>query len=151
MYKFSGVLQAEIADLRQYQPDGKMYREKGSKPLRMSMEELSLFAYYTKTKLQGEWLESREYTHIFSNAFACMNDMGVRLRKYFLREGDLLPGVPNVLLSPMQWNALVNGMEDILKQLYGQNMPTACFIDKKADHSDGEHFVPCHLCAPFLD
>ena len=71
----------------------------------------------------------------------------MRLRKYFPRESDFLPGVSSFLQSPMPWNALFTGMEDILKQIYGHDMPTAFFIDKKADHRDGKRFVP--VCSLF--
>ena len=148
---FAGELHVEISELQQYHPQGKLYRIKGRKGHRLNMDQFNLFVFHSKTKLTGEWQKKGDNTHLFSDIYAKMNASGVMMRKYYTnKEREVLPGVPKLFLSNDQWFNLMGGLPDVQKMLYPTSLPGPCFSDKET-HFDGESFIGCPVCLPFVN
>ena len=157
----SGNLVCEISDLQQFTPNGKFYRIKGNKGVRLNMEEFKLFLHYASTKLTGAWQKSNESTHVFGDYFAQMQPNGVRLRKYYVRENQVLPGIPNMFFSHKQWQNLMISLPRMKQLSFGCAHARPCFQNKDTHYDtpdpsiDGDIgrepiFVGCAACVPFL-
>ena len=148
-YFIVGDLQVEVTERQQFFPNGKLYRIKGRKGHRLNMDQFNLFVFYSKTKLAGEWQKSGENTHLFSDVYAKMNDSGVMMRKYYIKNGEMLPGVPKLFLSHDQWLDLMRGIANLQNRLYPTFPPGPCFCNRST-HFEGESFIGCSVCLPFV-
>lgn len=136
--------------MQQFTVGGKLYRIKGNKGIRMSQAEFSLFSFYSNGRLQEQEVKSGELTHVFGDVFITMYPSGVKIRKYFIRDGQVCAGLPKLFLSNDQWAQLMQLIPTIHAMLFGHENFTPCFFDKDSHFDDQDAFVGCSVCVPFL-
>lgn len=138
----------ELADLHQYSSSGKHYRIKDAKGLRMTMEEFKLLAYYSTEKMAGQWAVGDE-THVFDHVFAIKYHSGIKLRKYYVRNGEICPGVPNLFFTNDQWSTLIPLLSTIHEYCFGHVDIQPCFLNRKTHYDEKDDtFIGCQLCVP---
>ena len=139
----------ELADLQQYAPGQKLYRIKGLKPLRLTMDEFKLFAYATSEQLKEQWEKVGNEEHVVSDIFSKIYPSGIQLRKFFVRNGEVCAGIPKLFFTNAQWKELTRCIPDIYQRCFGEKIFKPCFFDKSTHFDADDSFIGCAICIPF--
>ena len=148
-----GQLNVEIAERCQYYPNGKLYRIPDRKGIRMTMDQFNLFVFHSVAKLVGEWQQSGENTHVFGDFYARWCHSGVSFRKYYIQNGEILPGVPKLFFTHEQWRALMHNLPLTQAKAIEADATTLshpCFCNM-ATHYEEDIFIGCPVCLPFIE
>ena len=97
--------------------------------------------------------------HIYGDYFITIRNDGVRIRKHYIKDDNVLPGVPNMWFTLEQWERATAELHNFMNLCFGdERAKQPCFVDKSS-HYDQEKcsdeqtipvFIGCKTCVPFL-
>ena len=111
------------------------------------MDEFKLLAYYSTEKMAEQWAVGNE-THVFDHVFALKYHSGVKLRKYYVRDGEVCSGRPNLFFTNEQWSTFIKLISTINMFCFGNEHIQPCFFNRETHYDDDDNFLGCQLCVP---